>query len=571
MVAKVIAMTGDRPDEWDLDVDLVVGGTGIGGATAAIRADAAGLDVIVLEKAPSIGGVSAISGGEVWVGNNHLAAEAGIDDSLEEAEAYIRFNAPDEPDEALLAQWLRTAPRAIKFLEREAEVDWKLIEDYPDYLYPDAPGTKAEGRYLEVPPIRTAELGEWADSLLVSPVFPVGVTHDELFDWGGFAGFDDWDRDLFAQRREEGYVTWGTGVMAYLMRAVIDRDIPIHVETPICDLYADEVEVVGVHATAPDETPIRVRASDGVILAIGGYDWNEDLVDRYEFVPREEWASGSPPYVEGDHMDFARRLGADVFAFTQQARLPGFLPGFQIPGEEFEGEPLHRLVQAEIGTPCCIVVNDSGERFFNEAYYHDFVANVGRYDVDTSEYENWPCYAVLDRTHRERYPLGPIEPGAALPRGLGERADSLRDLATKLGVDPDGLESTVESFNEHARRGDDPAFDRGSTPWQQKFAGDPDHDPHPNLGPLTESPFYGVRLEAVGFDAPRAGLRIDEHARVLDASGDPIPNLYAAGNTAAYLDTGGAYNSGFAMSRGMTHGFLAAEHASDRPGGRRSG
>lgn len=253
-----------------------------------------------------------------------------------------------------------------------------------------------------------------------------------------------------------------------------------------------------------------------------------------------------------------------MFAFTDQARLPGFLPGFHVPDETFHGEPLHRLVPAEIGTPGCIVVNERGERFFNEAYYHDFIANVGRYDVHDGVYRNWPCYAVLDSRHREQYPLGPIRPGEPLPDGLGASAGSLRVLADRLCIDPDGLQATVATFNEYAAAGTDPEFPRREAPWQRMFAGDPDNDPHPNHGPVTEPPLYGFRLEAVGFDAPRAGLRIDGHARDLDVNGSPIPGLYAPGNTAAYLDTGGAYNSGFAMSRGMTHGYLAARHAAVR-------
>jgi predicted oxidoreductase len=60
-----------------------------------------------------------------------------------------------------------------------------------------------------------------------------------------------------------------------------------------------------------------------------------------------------------------------------------------------------------------------------------------------------------------------------------------------------------------------------------------------------------------------SGLRIDEHARVVDVGEDPIPGLYAAGNSAAFTDTGGAYDSGMAMTRGMTYGYVAARHAGE--------
>src|SRR3546814_1977741 len=57
---------------------------------------------------------------------------------------------------------------------------------------------------------------------------------------------------------------------------------------------------------------------------------------------------------------------------------------------------------------------------------------------------------------------------------------------------------------------------------------------------------------------PTAGLPIDTESRVLDASDKPIPGLYAAGNSAAWLDIGGGYNSGIAITRGMLTGYLAA-------------
>jgi 3-oxosteroid 1-dehydrogenase len=556
-------MTVSGPLNWDVETDLLIGGSGIGGLTAALKGNAEGMNVLVLEKSDRVGGVSAVSGGELWVGNNHLQGPVDVKDSEAEVEAYLRNFAPDEPDPALFETWQNTAPAVLRFLEQEADFDWKLIEGLPDYGYPDAPGSKSEGRYIEVEPIRASDLGQWSDKVIVSPVFPVGITHDEMFEWGGFAAFEDWEFDVLEQRKAEGFLTFGSGVMGYFLRALHQRDIDIYTGTPIEELVVEDGAVTGVVAER-NGSRIALRAHRGLMLAIGGYDWNEELIDRYEFVPTDEWTSGSIPTVEGDHMQWARELGAEVFAYTHEARLPGFLPGIHIPGEKMGGEPLHRFLLAETGTPGAIVVNERGERFYNEAYYHDFIAKVGAYDVHEGTYENWPCYVILDHRHRESYPLATIPPGEPLPEGFGASAGTLEELGEKLDIDPDGLEETVRTFNEAARRGHDPSFPRGEMDWQRRFAGDKRHEPHPNIGPLTDPPFYGIRLKAVGFDAPRAGLRVNAEMQVMTRLGDPIPNLYAAGNTVAYLDTGGAYNSGFAMSRGMTHGYVAASHAADR-------
>lgn len=81
-------------------------------------------------------------------------------------------------------------------------------------------------------------------------------------------------------------------------------------------------------------------------------------------------------------------------------------------------------------------------------------------------------------------------------------------------------------------------------------------------------PLYGFELLAVGNGVPSTGLRIDEHAREVDVEGDAIPGLDAADSSAAYTITGGAYDSGIALSRGMTYDYVAAEHDSRAASGK---
>jgi 3-oxosteroid 1-dehydrogenase len=254
-------------------------------------------------------------------------------------------------------------------------------------------------------------------------------------------------------------------------------------------------------------------------------------------------------------------LGADVVSQRQEARLPAALPGVHVPGEEVEGEPMFRALKAGLGAPGTVMVDADGDRFCNEAFWQDFVSRVGQIDVFGGDFAHVPCYLVLDSRHREQYPIAGIEPGRDLSSQVGERADSLAGLAEALGIDPAGLEATVKRFNEHAAEGRDPDFRRGGTPHEEKFRGDPTHEPNGNLAPLEEPPFYGFEVTPVGNGVPSTGLRIDEHARVVDVGGDPITGLYAAGNSAAFTDTGGAYDSGMAMTRGMTYGYIAARHA----------
>lgn len=545
--------------KWDTAVDFVIGGSGIGGATAAIKADEEDMGVLVLEKSSKVGGVSAVSGGLLWVGNNHLQGEPGVEDSAETVEEYLRYGATGPIDDELLDAFVRRAPEALEFLDEVADVPWNLVADSPDYLHPKTPSARPEGRKLEVAPIRRSEVGDLADDLRLSPHFPVGVTLSELKSWGGLGSYEDWDRELLDGRIEEGFLTFGPGVMGHLLAEVDRRNIEVKTETPIEGLVTEDNRVVGVEART-DEGTMTVRARGGVLLAIGGYDWSQEKVERYEFVPEME--SAAPPIVHGDHLDLTEGLSADVAIRTEEGRLPVTPAGVHVPGEEMEGVPLYRILAATRGVPGSIVVNGTGERFHNEAYWPDFIANIGRIDVFEGDHRNWPCFFILDQDHRDAYPVAGIEPGQDLSEHLGEKGETLEELAEKLGVDSDGLLETVETFNENAREGVDPEFHRGETTIETKFWGDPNHEPSANLAPISTPPFYGFELDIVGTGVPSAGLRIDGSARVLDEEGRAIPGLYAAGNTAAYTDTGGSYDSGIAMARGMTYGFVSASHAS---------
>jgi 2-polyprenyl-6-methoxyphenol hydroxylase-like FAD-dependent oxidoreductase len=75
---------------WDYTTDILVVGSGGGGMTAALMARDQGCDALVIEKAALYGGSTAMSGGSIWVPNNHLMAQAGLRDSPEEASTYLK-------------------------------------------------------------------------------------------------------------------------------------------------------------------------------------------------------------------------------------------------------------------------------------------------------------------------------------------------------------------------------------------------------------------------------------------------------------------------------------------------
>jgi 3-oxosteroid 1-dehydrogenase len=542
--------------KWDLEADVVAVGSGLGGLGAAIVAHDAGKRALVLEKARKLGGICAYSGGEVFVPNNHLQAAAGISDSRERGLEYLQFLAAGYEDRELQAILVDAGVEAVKWFGEKAGVKWKIIKDFPDYYYPTAPGTLAGGRYLEVELFRGADLGEWRKKTFLSPHVPVGITHDELFSWGGFTGVMGWDFAVLGQRMAEDLRGFGPGMMAYFIKnALIDRQIPASLETTVQGLIVEGDAVIGVRASRGGKE-ILVKANRGVVLATGGYDWNPSLPRYFEQLP--EWHSMCQPTVEGDGFVMGTEIGAQVAA-VPPSNLGQFF-GYHIPGEEQEGKPLWRG-SWDGGFPHALWVNQAGKRFGDESFYKDYLPKAHDWDGVKQRQPNFPPYLIFDSNFREKYPLGRFLPTQDLPESLVKRAPTLRELAAQLGIDAAGLESTVQRFNRFCEEGVDHDFGRGSYPWASMMTGDRKKSGNPNLGALEKAPFYGLPLRPVSAGINAAGLKTNGHAQVMHVRGRPIPGLYAVGNAAAPLDIGAGYQSGLSNLRGLVGGWLAARHA----------
>ena len=163
-----------------------------------------------------------------------------------------------------------------------------------------------------------------------------------------------------------------------------------------------------------------------------------------------------------------------------------------------------------------------------------------------------------------RYGLGLIRPrtpflGGYVRQGYLVMADTLRELAQRLGVDPEGLAATAAAHNASARTGVDPEFHKGEGPYD-RANGDPEHGPNPCLGPIATPPFCAVWVEPTPLGTS-LGLRIDADGRVLDGKDRTIPGLYACGNDAHSIFGGEYPGAGSQLGLAMTFGYLAARHA----------
>jgi succinate dehydrogenase/fumarate reductase flavoprotein subunit len=147
-----------------------------------------------------------------------------------------------------------------------------------------------------------------------------------------------------------------------------------------------------------------------------------------------------------------------------------------------------------------------------------------------------------------------------LADGYLTQGNTLAELAHHLGINAQGLQDSVSKLKVYSDTGIDPDFKRGVTAYQQNI-GDPAWPgKNPNLGALTQAPFYAVRLYPGDIGAS-TGLATDPNARVLDLNEQAIEGLYAVGNDMHSI-MGGAYTGpGITIGPGLVFGYLAAKHA----------
>jgi succinate dehydrogenase/fumarate reductase flavoprotein subunit len=537
---------------WDVEADVVVIGSGAAGLTAALAAHEAGAKVVVIEKASKIGGASAVSGGVVWIPNNHHMAEVGIPDSRSEAIAYVTRLADGRSDERLIATFLDTAPQMLRFVEGATSLAFTSLAHYPDY-HPEFSGGKPGGRSLDPGLFDSNDLGEWKKKLRRSPIFGMtAMSVTEATEWGVFSKPLKLPFKLLGERLSKGFVCYGGALVGRLLKANLDRGILPLLETSARELLVEDGRVAGVRVTR-GEVEQRIRARKGVILASGGFEWNAKLAAQFLGGPLTH--PNSPPCNEGDGLLLAMSLGADLANMNEAWWCPSVL----IPGEEYDGRPLHRGDFATRSMPHSIIVNRAGARFVNEAQnYNDLMKPFFSFDPLAYERPNLPAWIILDQQYLTRYALLTFMPGQTAPEWL-PRADTLGELATAVGIDPQGLDATVVRFNRFAVEGRDPDFHRGESLYD-RFYGDPDHAPSPNLGTLEKPPFYALQIHP-GAIGTKGGAKVTSDAQVLRVDGEAIPGLYAAGNVMAGVTGPGYPGAGATIATAMTFGYLAGSHA----------
>ncbi|HZU48103.1 MAG TPA: FAD-dependent oxidoreductase [Mycobacterium sp.] len=528
---------------WSHEVDVVVLGSGGAGLTAALTAAVNGVSVGLYEKAQTVGGTTAVSGGVVWIPAHNRCPEGEL--TVADALRYLRAQSLGSMDDALVETFVRTGPAMLDFVEAHSPLRFEIAAGFPDYK-PELPGGRPSGgRSLNAAPFDLTQLGDWRNRITSFPA-----------DWSN-VGFDAETRArLHAEVDEQAgeVCVAGTALVAGLLKGLLDLGVEPQTGARAEELVADSGRITGVRISCGGDS-LTVRARQGVILACGGFEWDSVRVNAFLRGPMQ--GAVSPPNNTGDGLRLAMAHGADLANMGEA----WWVPIVQIPGDTIDGKQRSRSVRLERTRPRSIIVNRAGRRFVNEACDYNSMAGAFHYLDPRNGYVNDPAWIVFDALHLKRYGFLGVAPGEPVPDWFCASED-FAELGAKTGIDADGLAQTIEHWNRNVAAGSDPDFGRGSSAYDG-YWGDERATTlaGKTLGPIDTPPYYAVPV-SVGAMGTKGGPRTDRDARVLHVSGEAIPGLFAAGNAMAGV-TGRAYGGaggtiGPAMVFGYRAGYAAA-------------
>ncbi|MFD0666980.1 FAD-dependent oxidoreductase [Ramlibacter sp. GCM10027632] len=569
-----ILAKGAVPQAEGRNFDVVVVGAGGAGLAAALYAALDGASVLLVERTGLVGGTTAWSAATTWVPGTHHAQEVNPGDTLAETARYLDHAVGERSPREVRDAFLRHGAAAVKHIESRSEVQFRPYAKHPDYIS-DLPGSTLCGRALEPLPFDGRLLGPLLP--LVRPPIPeftvLGGMMIDRYDiphllaitrsWTSFKHsfklIARYAMDRLTHPRGTRLVM-GNALVGRLLHSLAQQPhVTLALNTSLASIERDDGGRVIGAVLKSDAGEARVSVGKALMLASGGF--NRDPKLRAERLPgiSEAWCPAAPGHT-GEAQAAARRAGATD---GEGAMSPAFWAPVSLRKRADGSDAVFPHFVLDRAKPGMLTVNQAGERFVNESTsYHLFgIAMQKAHQASPSI----PAYLIADAAALRRYGMGMVRPGGKglapfLADGYLTEGRTLDELAGKLGIDAEGLKRSVAQINQYAATGIDPDFHRGETAYQQNIGDATLGGRNPNLGALTEAPFYAVRLYPGDIGASQ-GLRTDEHANVLDARGQPIPGLYALGNDMHSM-MGGTYPApGITVGPGLVFAYVATRHA----------
>lgn len=480
--------------------DVVVVGSGNAGFAAALSAATRGRKTALLEK-----GAYGMHGG-----NSYYTAGASriIHNGLSELQEFI------EPDER---HSVTTVPPYTE-------------EDYLSDLE-KVTGGKGDTRMAKIVAKESQSTLRWLHDL--------GMKYRLMYERQAYENADG--TYLFWGGLHVGNVGGGEGMIENYLDVVKDYDIDVKFDAGVSSLLEKDGTVYGVVVTPANGESYEIHA-ESVILASGGFEASAEMRQRFL---GEGWQNAKvrgTPYNTGDLMVHAMdELAAAPhgdWTTCHSTQWDAFHPD-----NESNRELTNRLTRQ--GYPLGIIVNREGKRFVDEG--EDFRNyTYAKFGAEVLKQPDSIAYQIFDADLRKVLRTEEYD----IPNISVEVADTLEELAAKLGIPADAFTDTVNTFNANidTSKTYNPNIKDGRksnvTPVKSNWA-----------TAIDQGPYYGYAVTC-GITFTFGGLHGDDHGRVLTTNGDIIPGLFAVGEA-----LGGLFSKNYPGGTGLVAGFVFGKRA----------
>ena len=506
---KAVEIVAEPVEDVEASYDVVVLGGGGAGLTAAITAAQNGASVILLEKAGSLGGNTLIAGQGFNAADPERQGKMEMNETLrKELESYLAY---DPADFGAFAEVLETVKSQIKdYLASGETYLFDTIELHMLHNYLGGKRTGMDGTVIE-PDLALTRV--FAENALDSLKWIESI--------GG--GWNEQTSTILGAMwpRSHGLATGN--VITTLEKAAREAGVEIVTDTAATELMTAEGRVVGAKAVTSAGANVTLHAAKGVILATGGFSANAPMVVKYNnYWPglSDTMPSTNASTLSGDGIVMAQAVGADLAGMGYAQLMPSSHP---VDGSLFSG------IWGSAETQ--LFINKEGKRYVNEYAERDVLSKAALEQTDGI------FYIICDKDIAETSDVAGME-----AKGNVVSANSLEELAEKLGIPADTFVAEVERYNSFCLSGVDEDFGK------------------PLFGlPIDEAPFVATP-RSPSLHHTMGGVKIDTETRVLNTEGEAIPGLYAAGEVCGGIHAGNRLG-GNAMTDFLVFGRIAGANA----------